>query len=88
MSDEIGKNDLSSRYYVRVCVVVQMHNSTQHAVCYVFVSSVSLISSITIGLPRFLYLDPHPPELIHFHLQSNPVMIHDTRTCFTVLFHR
>ena len=56
--------------------------------CYIFVPSEPLISSITIGLPRFFISIPHPLEVVLSHLWSNHVVIYDTRTCFTVLFHR
>ena len=61
---------------------------TAQYLCYVFAPSESLISSITIGLPHFFISIPHPPEAILSHLRSNHVVIYDTRTGFTVLFHR
>ena len=81
----LGMLDVSM---VAVGARVQWFNGFCGSECYIFVPSESLISSITIGLPRFFISIPHPLEVVPSHLRSHHIVIYDTRTCVTVLFHR
>ena len=54
--------------------------------CYVFTLTVLYHKQHYYRTASFLYHDPTSPHFLC--LQSEGVAIYDTRTCFTVLFHR